>query len=361
MEAIENVIITPIKNILSQTGLATDLMLAICGVAVVFVFFLIALIFKGLSKTKAFTKKLAANTEFLIKSEEISEENVEGLHNNLKALPESVQKGWGCFLEQKYGYPSDYITSRDVLADKSYSGKNTAGKVFFRVFSAIAIILTIWLEFVINKGASLSTVGISDFTTNFQLVAAIIAVFCAPLLAYIIFNAVLSATYNKQYKNLEKQFSEFQNVLDSKVIIYAEEEDEFVSENIGEINAAIEEIIANKIDNKEIIEVVTVPQVEELEVIISAIEPEQPVPIEEVPAEEEEEEDTPEQKQKRLEGLVEIIDMAVFKDKKVTKAEIEELAIIINNEKEYSHRDEKDKAILEECLIKLSNKYQSFK
>ena len=69
--------------------------------------------------------------------------------------------------------------------------------------------------------------------------------------------------YGKQYSKLEKAFSEFQNALDDKVLIYAEEEDEFVSENIGEINAAIEEIILDKLQNKQIVEIVTAPKIEE--------------------------------------------------------------------------------------------------
>lgn len=371
MQAIENVLITPIKDLLSGSGLGVDILLAIVGVVAVAVVFLISLLIKNFSLTKAFTKKLMITTASLLKGDEITEENVEELNNSLKTMPEAVQRGWGCFLDQKIGYPSDYILARDVLTDKKFSGRNKTGKTFLGVFSALIIIITIWIEYLVSKGDSLSTVGLADFTSNFELVGAIIAAFCAPLLFYIIFNVILNAGYNNQYKKLEKAFSDFQNALDDKVIIYAEEEDEFVSENIGEINAAIEEILSNKLENKEIIEIVTAPKQEEKEIIeVETVEE----PIEETTVEEIEEiieeeveyeepvfiERTEEEKKQRLEGLIAIIDQAVFHDPEISKQDIEELAIIIDNERNYGLHHEKDRDILEECLRKLAAKHSSF-
>ncbi len=370
MEAIENGIITPIKDFLSGSALGSDLTLAICGVAAVVVLFLFSLIFWSLSSTQSFRKKLVFTEEYLKNSDEITEENVEGLNKELQKMPEDMQKGWGCFLEQKVGYPSDYITKKDVLQDKKFSGSSKAGKTFFGISSAVVIILTIWLMYMVSSGKSLTQVGLSDFTSNFEVVVAIIAALCAPLLVYIVLAAVLNFLYRVQYRKLEENFSAFQNALDNKVIIYSEEEDEFVSENIGEINLAIEEILANKLEDKAIVEVVTAPgtvakkeepkQEEKEETKEEAEQVKEPEQKEEPKKEDTDTpEQTPQETQARLQNLIDIIDQAVYEDKNVTKQQIEELALIINNEMENSFRDEKDKEALKECLVKLVNKYDS--
>lgn len=375
MEAIENIIVTPIKDLASQIGLAADLLLAIFGIALVAILFALSLIFKGQSALKSLAKKLDSATAFLQASEEITEENVEAFNNKLKTMPESIIRGWGFFLEQKVGYPSDYITSRDVLSDQKLNTKNRAGRTFFRIMSALVIVLTIWCEYIIGKGASLASIGLADFTSDFVLVASIIAVFCAPLLVYVILSAVLSVLYNKQYLKLENSFASFQNALDAKVIIYAEEEDEFVSENIGEINAEIEEIISDKLENKEIIEIVTAPKAEQEEIaeVIGeepAAEVEELVaePVDESTAQEEEPvaivlEDTPEaaeEREQRLSALIEIIDTAVYRDPKVTREDIEELALILSEELRSPYRDDEDRAVIEDSMFKLAARHEIF-
>ncbi len=378
MEAIENIIITPIKALASQTGLAADLLLAIFGIALVAILFAFSLIFKGQSALKIFAKKLDSATAFLQASEEITEENVEAFHNKLKTMPESIIRGWGFFLEQKIGYPSDYITSRDVLSDQKLGTKNRAGRTFFRIASALVIVLTIWFEYAVGKGASLASVGLADFTANFGLVASIIAVLCAPLLIYVILSAALGILYNKQYLMLENSFASFQNALDAKVIIYTEEEDEFVSENIGEINAEIEEIIADKLENTEIIEIVTAPTAEPEEIVEVAEEAEEePVaeveelavePVAEPVAQEEEPvviaiEDTPEaaeEREQRLSALIDIIDTAVYRDPNVTKEDIEELATILNEELQSPYRDADERSVIEDSMFKLAARHEFF-
>ena len=206
MEAIENGIIIPIKDLLSNSPLSLELTLAICGMAAVIVFFLFSLIFWALSSVQSFRKKLILACEYLKTSDEITEENVEGLNNELKKMPEEVQKGWSCFLEQKVGYPSDYITKKDALQDKKFSGNQKAGKTFFGIVSTFVIVLTIWIMYLISSGHSLSQVGLEDFTSNFEVVGAIIAALCAPLLVYIVLAAVLNFLYRVQYRKLEESF-----------------------------------------------------------------------------------------------------------------------------------------------------------
>lgn len=392
MEAIENSIIIPIKDLITKSSLGVDITLAILGfVAIVFIF-LISLLIILFSNMNSFRKKLIQAKDFLKKAEEITEDNVEDFNEHLKKMPESVERGWSCFLEQKLGYPSDYITKRDVLSDKKFDTKNTGGKIFYRIFSVIVIAIVIWLEVLIAGNDSLMSVGIEDFTSNFNLVGAILAAFFVPLIAFVIFNFVLNAIYNAQYKKLEKSFLLFQNIMDDKIVIYAEENDEFISENIDEINVAVEEIIANKLDEKEIIEIVTAPMIEDkqnIEMVEAEKEPEiQEVAVEDTFVEIEKQEEPeiikeetyiapvviPEdiiedynnigniEKGKEripLNALVETINAAI-NDKQTQKNDLEQLALIVDRELNKGYANGKEQAVFVECLQKLAEKYQSF-
>lgn len=261
MESIERLLISPVKELLGKISLDIELSLAIFGAAAVAVFFLLSLIFAAASSNNKFKKKLVGITEFIGSGDQITEENVEGLHDRFeKDMPESVKKNWGCFLEQRDGYPSDYITQRDTFENIKPA---KAPKAFFGLFSALVIVFTIWLTYFICKGASLSTIKLEDFTDNLLLLASIIAAFCAPLIVYVILRLILNAVCSSQLKKTKKAFAEFQKALDEKVLVYSEPADEFITDNIYEINAEIEEILANKLNKREIIEIVSVPKIEE--------------------------------------------------------------------------------------------------
>ncbi len=370
---IERILLIPIRELLSATGVPSDLMLAIIGASCIIIMFLIALAIKGSSPQKKLHNKLLQATSLLKQEEIITEENVDELYSKIQDLPAPIQKGWGCFLEQRTGYPSDYIVASDLICHNKVTKRNRLGVVFFNLTSAIVITLTIWMEFLLNKGDSLMSVGVTDFTDNFVLVGAIIAAFCAPLLIFIFLKIVLTISYNKQHKKLEQSFSDFQNALDNTVIVYNGEEDEgFISENMEEINAAIKEIISKESSEKELITVATVNQdaneMFKLEVteeaqndniiadetknenIIADETKDDYIIADETPAEIEE-------KQRRLEGLIGIIDQAVFYDPDITKDQVEELAIMIENERLYGKHHPRDREILEECLKKLADKH----
>lgn len=447
---LERIFFEPIKTLLAKTGINSDLILASIGVLCVLAIYLLSLIIKKKNPTEKFNQQLLEATDFLVSGENITEENAEQLNDRIKLMPESVQKGWGCFLEQRNGYPSDFISLNDTIHDKKTNKKDRTGIVFLNFFSIIVIVFTIWMEYMLNKNASLSTLGLVDFTENFILIAAIIATFCAPLLAFVVFRILLNIGYNKQYKTLIQNFTQFQNVLDSKVLIYnGPEEEDFVSENRTQIDAAIAELMAKDAEEKRLIEIVTVKNGVYIIPKIELIEDKRPVedmgegdpinesvfevpigkeevsgemdgenstsaepigeekvlePIEEdgvleelideetvseemeedastnVESPEEEkvleptgDEEIPEEadvdnqvnepaseeKQRRLEGLIAIIDQAVFHDPNITPNQVEELAIMIESERLYGMHHERDKEILEECLKKLAEKHTS--
>lgn len=371
MDAIERVLIAPIKDLLSKIpSLGPELSLAIAGVAAVLVFFLISLIFVAASSNKSFKKKLEGITVFINDGEVITEENVEGLHNRMETeMPDSINKGWSYFLEQRDGYPSDYITQRDVFEDKKPA---KAGKVFFGITSAIVIILTIWVSFMMGRTGSLKDFTFSQIADKPLLLAGIIASLCAPLLAYIIFRAILGAACNKQLKKTKAAFADFQTALDEKIMIYAEPEDEFISDNMSEINAEIEEILANKLNNREIVEIITVPKIEETEPV-DAEEPVEEEVIEEEVVEEEivdeepeleevaaavaVEEEASEEDEESMENLlIRLVYMVeeMSKDENLTANDIEQVVEILYTEMLRPDRDEVDRKIIEECFVYLA-------
>jgi len=364
MDSIEKAIISPLKDIISKIPLEMALALAVAGAGLVIVLFLLSLVAVALSANKAFGRKLEKTTEFLRNGQPITEETVEPFNARLDTLSEPIKKGWGYFLEQRDGYPSDYITQRDAFEDRKPA---RAGKVFFGILSAIAIALVVWLTVFIEKG-TLASVGLADFTENFELVGSILAAFFAPFIIYVILRFVLAGICSMQLKKVKRLFSEFQSALDEKVLIYDEEEDEFISENISAINAEIEEILASKLNKQEVIEIVTVPKMEsdiEEEPVVEApvveeAKPE-PAPAPEIPAVEvaaavveEEHEETQEEKESTLIEIVYLVER-LSKDEEATREDLEQLTFVIASQLERPNRTPKDIELLESCLYYLAD------
>ncbi|MFA5450250.1 MAG: hypothetical protein WC292_07440, partial [Clostridia bacterium] len=218
--------------------------IAVGGIVLVVLAFLIALIAKGNGKSVKFRKYLDDTTEYIQTLGTIDEDNVGYFNARLPQMPFAVTKGWGNFLEQQTGYPSDYISEREVLGDRKANVKRAAGRGFFKFVSAVVILL----------GIALAAISCKDmFAANAEnitlIVLAVAGAVCGPLLVYIILLAILNAGYRSQLKKQSAAFHRFLDALDERVLLYREEEDEFVSENIEEINATIEEILANKLEN----------------------------------------------------------------------------------------------------------------
>lgn len=239
----------------------------VLGLIVVLIAFGIAMTMWAKGKANTFRKNLNETTAFILKEGVIDAENVDGLNDRLRDLPRSVSRGWGAFMEQQTGYPSDYITERDVLGTKKSYADKAGGLILFDTISAIilcicAILVGIGCGPMINQFAE---AGLPDMASVAKLATETCAGIGVPLLIYVILRAVLAFIYRRTNKKTIAAFRDFQDALDNCVAIFKEHEDEFVAENIEEINAAIEEILANKLESHEIEEIVTAPKISEEE------------------------------------------------------------------------------------------------
>lgn len=239
--------------------------IAACSVVVLVAFF-IALGIKAGSKTSKFRKHLDDTTAFVNAGDDIDETNVEGLNARIQdaRMPRSVAKGWGNFLDQQAGYPSDYITEKDAVGDRK-SCNFKAGKGFYNFVSWLVIVvaagLAAVLHFDIIKNTDWSTA--KSVADGVMFVLPILGTVVIPLVVYIIFSAFLGLAGRNQYKKTVKSFRKFQDAIDGKVVIFREPQDEFIAENIDEINSAIDVILANKLGDSEIIDIVTTPSIPE--------------------------------------------------------------------------------------------------
>ena len=344
-----------------------DVKLAIAGAIFVIVFFLISLIFVACGKISSLKKKLIDVTEALGVVNKIDENNVEIVYAELQKLPQPVAKGWGMFLEQRDDYPSTYIQARDVINDREHAGRNAGGKVFLAVCSALVWAFTAFLA------AMLCTTGGFKLDALFKdsLMGSILFAVLVPVAVFVIFWFVLGYLYSKERKKLDATFQQFLDTLDEKVVIAPKEEEPFEEGSLEDVAKKVEDLTDGRMEDEEK-DVITVPEpVEEEyveEEVPAAEEPEaepEPEPVEEEPVAEEpavEEEEapyvpmTPEEEERYLSILTVIVDDAIA-DPKTTDEDLEEIAVLIAEAKETGFPNEKDQAILEECLYKLADKY----
>ncbi len=365
-------------------GLAPAIYIIILGILGIFVSFLIAIIVKNSGKAKKFKKQLDDATAYAEATGTIDEENVAGLNQKIQQMPESVSRGWGNFLEQQTGYPSDYITKGEVFENKNGNPNYLSGWGVLNFFAILTILLC-W---------AVSALGHADILLDYPahlektavVLGYILPVFGAlllPLFAYLIFYFIFAGCQKKTLKKLESSFSAFQDALDNNVIIFREANDEFIEENIEEINAAIEDILANKLGQNDILEIVTTPEIDEdliieetQEVPLVDEEPwveEEPIkdedwlsePAEETTEEEaveEVKEETAEERERRLgERLVQLVFLAdqASKDPNITAEEMSELRAFLAATKDSGdYPSDAEQEIFESCLIILDGAYE---
>ncbi|MDD3947424.1 MAG: hypothetical protein PHI19_06255 [Clostridia bacterium] len=262
-------------DFLSLGDYSPAIYIAVAGVIGVLLAFFIALIANSASKAKKFRNYLEDTKAYVNKLQVVDENNVDMLYDKIKSMPRPVTTGWSAFMSQQTGYPSDYITEKECLDERKSGIGFHAGRGFFRLASIIIICLCAALSAI----ACLDLIKTPGLTNATAVSITVLATVCAPVLFFAIFCAVLHAVSKKSYRKLSASFLGFQDALDSAVTIFREEQDEFVSENIEEINSAIEEILANKLNNTEVIELVTTPKLEEEDIPAEA-------PQDETPAEE---------------------------------------------------------------------------
>ena len=251
---------------------------ALIASVIVLVAFFVALGIRSSSKGNKFRKHLEDTAAYIEKTGEIDVDNVDGLNSYIQdeKMARSVKKGWGTFLEQQTGYPSDYISEGETFGDRKTNPDYKGGTGFFKTVSAIVLILAAALAAIgyidAVKGKSLSAGA--GLLAAFEIVLPAVIAIAVPLLIFVIARAVLAGACSSLYKKTKAAFAEFCDALDNNVIIFREPEDEFISENIEEINAAIDDIIAGKLGDSEILEIVTAPEVEESSVVEEAPAPE---------------------------------------------------------------------------------------
>ena len=342
--------------------------------------FLVAVIVASTGKMKKFRQQLDDTTAYVNATGVIDEENVEGVYSRISQMPRSVSDSWSNFMEQQTGKPSDYMPEKEVLGNKKDNPNYAPGKKFFTFFGTIIVLLILLLSAICYADVFYEMPAEWEglvAVTNFVL--PVLGTIAIPAIIYLIFKAILSGINSKSFKKLRASFIAFQDALDSNVIIFREEQDDFITENIEEINAAIEDILANKLKDSEILEIVTTPIVEEVyeaEEIAIEEEEEEPVVEEEseieeeepvAPIEEEEEEPvfeeelTEEEKEiRRGEKLVQLVFIAdkASKDMDATPEMLEELALFLEEVRisgEYDDPDEQQ--IFIDCLTLLAAAY----
>lgn len=350
----ENVI-EKVSELLSKlTFLPTSaLQLAFVGIILLIVLFALAVAISCFSNIKGLSKKILGVIANLATLDTVDEDNVEMLNVELQKLPEAVGDGWGRFMEQRLGYPSDYMKENSVLDENTYSTKSTIGKIFFRIFGFLAVALIVTLSTLVLADDA-ANLGLNDFLKDFKVVGGIVGAIALPLFFYIALETILIVIYRKQRRRLQLLYKSFMDTLDEKVVIFASEEEEFVSDNLEKIAQNIEEMIAQRMDNNEAVEVITAPQIEEFEKneIVEEVEEEQVLPeiIEEevvatAPISKEEQ-------QNYLVVLISIVESAIA-DPEVKMEELEEIAELIYGSLE-AFSEKEDQAILEECLEKIA-------
>ncbi len=273
-----NKIITSVKDVLSQiTFLPNDeLKLAIIGGIVTIIIFLVALLISSGSKINVLRRRIIKFISKAANFPKIDETNVDKVYAEMKSLPESVAKGWGRFLDERAGYPSDYVTARDCIGGHEYSGKNTAGKVVYSVFGVIVWAVIAFLTAGVCA-KDLSASGFADLFKNFAGAASILSAVLVPVAVFVIFYFVLQRICSKQRKRLEMSFASMQDLLDERVLVPERERTPYENESLEDIAKKVDELIDGRMEDGEPIEVLSLPDGIEEEL------PEEPV---EEPAEE---------------------------------------------------------------------------
>ncbi len=398
-----------VTNLLEKLG-ATDinkqfLMLAIIAAAVVLVAFIVSVIISFFSKTKKLTKRIEDVEAYIDNvGGTIDEEHVEGLYSYLQDLPQPIVDGWGNFLQQKIGYPSDYINDGSVAADPAFSAKRTAGTAIYTVLSVVIIALFAYLGTMISPSITddmLSAQGII-INTMFDIISVIVF----PILAYVVGLVLISVIYRSQVKKLNRVYKNMKDALDSSVVLFADEVEAAENgedtsgdiEKIDILDEEIEKIIASKIEQNELIEIVTTPRIVEKDEVAAAmpsptverraaldlsdIEIDEtevdliklPTPetifndeldnkdyarfiVPDIKAEEKAPEGAPEptaETASRLQALVGIVKNAIADMDGTTKEDLKELANTIKVAKaDEAFQNPKDQAVLDECLYEL--------
>ncbi|MDD4120838.1 MAG: hypothetical protein PHG90_04555, partial [Clostridia bacterium] len=190
LDSVRSILVNDLDFLGLGEGMAPAIyIIALCTVLIL-VGFIIALIVAGAGKMSKFKQNLDDTTAFVNANGIVDEENVGGVYQRIKTMPRSVNEGWGHFMEQQAGKPSDYISEKEVLGARKDNPSYAAGSKFFKVFSSIIILLGI-------IAAAISCVNplysIADDSTAFvKFALPVIGTMAAPWLIYVLLNAILA-------------------------------------------------------------------------------------------------------------------------------------------------------------------------
>ncbi|HIU60138.1 MAG TPA: hypothetical protein IAB05_01960 [Candidatus Stercoripulliclostridium merdigallinarum] len=322
------------------------LFVIVVSAALIIVCGLIALGFRASSKGNKIKKHLEDTTAYLEATGEIDVDNVEGLNEKIqdKNMPNTVKRGWGNFLEQQTGYPSDYISEAETFGDKKTNSDFKGGNGFVTGMGVLISLIAAAVG-AVGYWDRVANTNLEDLGNDFilgvcQMILPFLFCLVVPLGVTLVVSAVIKGLNSSLRKKTIAAFRKFTETLDANVVIFREPENEFIAENIEEINAAIDDIIAGKLGDSEIMEIVTPPAVPEESVVEEAPAP-APLPVEEAAAAEEpapaEEAPTltPEAKA-RLDALLQLVRIcdSASMDPNITIEQLEEIAIYLDNTKD---------------------------
>lgn len=346
-------------------GMAPAIYIILGCVVLILLGFLIAVIIAGAAKMSKLKQNLDDTTAFVNANGIVDEKNVGGVYDRIKNMPKAIVDGWGNFMEQQTGKPSDFISEKEALGVRKDNPNYAPGKKFFKVFSSLIILVGIALAGISCADALYNLPAGMEATVAFAKFALpVFGTLALPWIFYVIFAAIISGVNKGKFNKLRASFIGFQDALDSNVIIFKEEQDDFITENIEEINAAIEDILANKLTDSEILEIVTTPKIDEKYAVEEVALP-QATQSEEVKEEPVSRALTPEKaavaeeidKGQRLVQLVFVADKA-SRDPNITSEQLEELVVYLETTKNNGEfNDPDEQSIFEDCLTMLSGAY----
>lgn len=328
------------------------LFVIVVSAALIIVCGLIALGFRASSKGNKIKKHLEDTTAYLEATGEIDVDNVEGLNEKIqdKNMPNTVKRGWGNFLEQQTGYPSDYISESETFGDKKTNSDFKGGNGFVTGMGVLISLIAAAVG-AVGYWDRVANTNLEDLGNDFilgvcQMILPFLFCLVVPLGVTLVVGAVIKGLNSSLRKKTIAAFRKFTETLDANVVIFREPENEFIAENIEEINAAIDDIIAGKLGDSEIMEIVTPPAVPEESVVEEAPAP-APLPVEEAAAAEEAavaEEPAPAEEaptltpeaKARLDALLQLVRIcdSASMDPNITIEQLEEIAIYLDNTKD---------------------------
>lgn len=403
MEDFAKTIADAIKGVCDSIGLSTVglrfIGLAAAASALVLLTFVIVALCSLASRSRKLTRKFKDASMVVSGMDVIDGDNVSMLNPYIQDMPSGVSSGWGSFLEAGGSYyPSDYMSADKTLGDKKNFSKNAPGKVAYSVLSLIFVLIGAYVGSCVSRAEGV--LDVMSAGTIVYLLFDIISVIVFPAIIAIILHFALGAVYKSHTAKAYKAYEEFLRLLDDKVVIFKEPEEEETEnlakedEKIDLLDDEVQKIINSKIEQNELIEIVTTPRVADVysEEEVAAALPEldknysDPLDVSDVELSEDEVENIPlptaaglfeeedysklpeslkdeperpskEESESKLQGLKEQVDAAVA-DMSVPKEVLLAMANMIKEAKSSGdYPDPKDAAVLDECLYKLYDLY----